>query len=105
MENAPNIDRKRGERGRLVYDKARRTIVAENLPCPICNGVEGCDHTAPERSAAARASVHAVEFAERVVGLEQCRTCGRTDAEYSRKSRPWRCADPWHGDDHLRKAR
>ena len=22
------------------------------LPCPICNGVEGCDHTVPERRAA-----------------------------------------------------
>jgi len=22
------------------------------LPCPICNGVEGCDHTVPERARA-----------------------------------------------------
>lgn len=35
--------------------------------------------------------------------LGRCPTCGRSDAEYSRKSRPWRCNDPWHGDDHLRK--
>lgn len=28
-EQAPNIDVKPGDKGRLVYDKARRTIVAE----------------------------------------------------------------------------
>lgn len=53
MEDAPKIDVRPGEGGKLVYDKERRTIVAENLPCPICRGVEGCDHTAPERRAAA----------------------------------------------------
>lgn len=28
--------------------------VASDIPCPICNGVEGCDHTVPERSRATR---------------------------------------------------
>lgn len=70
MEDAPNIE---PGRGRLVYDKARKTIVAERdidrmmidgqvwkldktasyLPCPICCGVEGCDHSYPERQRAA----------------------------------------------------
>lgn len=40
------------------------------LPCPICKGVEGCDHPAPER---ARAS-----------GLNICKTDHDTDA--ARKS-------------------
>lgn len=44
--------------GVLVYDKDRRTITARKekfLPCPICNGVEGCDHTYLERREAAKA--------------------------------------------------
>ncbi len=41
----------------------------------------------------------------RNMSAEHCPTCGRTDAEYNRKSRPWRCGDPWHSDDHLRKPR
>lgn len=32
MEDAPNIDIKPGQGGRLVYDKARRTIVAAPHP-------------------------------------------------------------------------
>ena len=28
-------------------------VEAPNLPCPICKGVEGCDHTRPERARAA----------------------------------------------------
>ena len=27
--------------------------MTQHLPCPICNGVEGCDHSVPERKAAA----------------------------------------------------
>jgi len=44
-----------------------------------------------------------IEWGRESAGPERCPTCGRSDAEYGRKSRPWRCADPWHGDDHLRK--
>lgn len=46
-----------------------------------------------------------IEWGRESAAPDQCPTCGRTDAEYRRKSRPWRCADPWHGDDHLRKQR
>ena len=28
------------------------------LPCPICRGVEGCDHTVPERAAAIHPAAH-----------------------------------------------
>jgi hypothetical protein len=31
-----------------------RAADASYLPCPICNGVEGCDHPYPERAQAAR---------------------------------------------------
>lgn len=33
-DQAPNIDVKSGQTGRLVYDKARRTIVAKQAPMP-----------------------------------------------------------------------
>jgi hypothetical protein len=33
---------------------------------------------------------------------ERCPTCGHTDLVYGRLVDPW-CADPWHGDDHLRR--
>lgn len=52
-EEAPNIETKLSGTGRLVYDKERRTIARENLPCPICGGVEGCDHSVKERAEAA----------------------------------------------------
>jgi hypothetical protein len=32
-----------------------------NLPCPICNGVEGCDHTVPERARAASTSANVAQ--------------------------------------------
>jgi hypothetical protein len=35
-----------------------------NLPCPICNGVEGCDHTVPERARAASTSANVAQGAE-----------------------------------------
>ena len=28
------------------------------LPCPICHGVEGCDHTVPERAKAFNPAIH-----------------------------------------------
>jgi hypothetical protein len=31
------------------------------LPCPICHGTEGCDHTVPERMRAAGANWHSSE--------------------------------------------
>jgi hypothetical protein len=34
-----------------------------NLPCPICNGVEGCDHTVPERARAASTSANVAQGA------------------------------------------
>jgi hypothetical protein len=33
-----------------------------NLPCPICNGVEGCDHTVPERARAASTSANVAQY-------------------------------------------
>ncbi len=79
MDDAPNIDVKAGERGRLVYDKTRRTIVAENLPCPICGGVEGCDHTVPERAEAARAGMECSSSMQRDL-RELCALLGLPDA-------------------------
>jgi hypothetical protein len=37
-----------------------------DLPCPICNGVEGCDHTVPERARAASTSANVAQGAEAV---------------------------------------
>jgi hypothetical protein len=41
----------------LVEAQATATQPAQTspyLPCPICKGVEGCDHTVPERARAAQ---------------------------------------------------
>jgi hypothetical protein len=42
-----------------------------NLPCPICNGVEGCDHTVPERARAASTSANVAQGAAIAIRLDQ----------------------------------
>jgi hypothetical protein len=38
----------------LIADRIRRGVWRDDcLPCPICNGAEGCDHSVPERYRAA----------------------------------------------------
>lgn len=34
--------------------------------------------------------------------VERCPSCGRDDDEYH--ARIFSCSNPWHGDDHLRRA-
>lgn len=34
------------------------------LPCPICGGVEGCDHSVPERARSAHPSLVLVDWDE-----------------------------------------
>jgi peptidyl-prolyl cis-trans isomerase B (cyclophilin B) len=36
----------------VIHSVELLAVEAENLPCPICNGVEGCDDTALERERA-----------------------------------------------------
>ncbi len=41
-----------------IYHKGKRVAHYPFLPCPICNGIEGCDHTIPERARAAGLDWH-----------------------------------------------
>lgn len=38
--------------GRAIVAKFKALPGYPWLPCPICNGIEGCDHTVPERARA-----------------------------------------------------
>lgn len=40
---------------------------AAGLPCPICSGIEGCDHSVPERAAATNHWYARAMNAERLV--------------------------------------
>ena len=51
------------------------------LPCPICNGVEGCDHTVPERLRAflTQHKADRARIAELEVALKEARWFVKAD--------------------------
>lgn len=60
------------------------------LPCPICNGVEGCDHSIPERATAyeeQRGTVCPIH--ETVLVDGQCKPCGGKSERNRRVSARW----------------
>ncbi len=44
------IGKLRVEIGRLRAENAMLLAAINAIPCPICHGVEGCDHTISERA-------------------------------------------------------
>lgn len=56
------------------WETAKIPIVVErDLPCPICHGIEGCDHAIPERQRAAcdEGAIHGLKLYERATEFLQ----------------------------------
>jgi hypothetical protein len=49
---------------------------AAYLPCPICNGVEGCDHSVSERRRAWLAHIRVIDSPQRAAAKKVARELG-----------------------------
>ncbi len=49
---------KSGKIPKVLFDRGREIL---EIPCPICGGVEGCDHTVPERARASKGLIKGVQ--------------------------------------------
>lgn len=56
----------RTEAEKVMYAQLLRSLAGYPwLPCPICRGVEGCDHIVGERARAAGHNIHSAKEADR----------------------------------------